>query len=195
MSKWGLRWNPERLHGVLNSSKCKTKCHLKGFHRLVGYYWNWIPNFSMFKPYVLLLCSDAQSWPTLCDSMNGTRQAPPPVGFSRQESWSGLPCPPPGDLPHRGIYPTSLISPELAGGFFTTSATWEALYVLLNNNKLDPVLWEEPDDIIFKALKESLKNPSVTGHSNDHIPFFLVEYEEGDALKHAPQITGIKINP
>ena len=48
------------------------------------------------------------------------------LGFSRQEYWSGLPCPPPGDLPDPGIKPTSLMSTLLAGGFFTTSATWEA---------------------------------------------------------------------
>ena len=35
-------------------------------------------------------------------------QAPLSMGFSRQEYWSGLPCPPPGDLPHPGIKPTSL---------------------------------------------------------------------------------------
>ena len=104
--------------------------------------------------------------------------------LSRQEYWTALLRPSPGDLPHPGIKPTSLISPELAGGLFTTSATWEALYVLLTNNKPDPVLWRESDDIIFKALKESLKNPPATGHSNKHIPFFLVEYEEkGNALE------------
>ena len=48
------------------------------------------------------------------------------MGFSRQEHWSGLPCPPPGDLPDPGIEPTSLMSPALADGIFTTSATWEA---------------------------------------------------------------------
>ena len=53
-------------------------------------------------------------------------QAPLSMGFSRQEYWSGLPCPPPGDLPDPGIEPSSLISPALAGGFFTTSTTWEA---------------------------------------------------------------------
>ena len=47
------------------------------------------------------------------------------MGFSRQEYWSGLPCPSPGDLPE-GIEPASLMSPDLAGKFFTTSATWEA---------------------------------------------------------------------
>ena len=41
------------------------------------------------------------------------------IGFSRQEYWSGLPCPPPGDLPNPGIIPVSLISPSLAGKFFT----------------------------------------------------------------------------
>ena len=46
-----------------------------------------------------------------------------PRGFSRQEYWSGLPCPPPGDLPKLGIEPVSLMSPALAGEFFITSAT------------------------------------------------------------------------
>ena len=36
-----------------------------------------------------------------------------------------MPCPPPGDLPNTGTEPTSLMSPALAGGFFTSSATWE----------------------------------------------------------------------
>ena len=48
------------------------------------------------------------------------------MGFSRQEFWSELPYPPPGDLPYPGIKPTSLMSPALAGGSFTTSTTWEA---------------------------------------------------------------------
>ena len=54
------------------------------------------------------------------------RQAPLSMGFSRQEDWSGLPCPPPGDLPHPGTEAASLISPALAGEFFTTSTSWEA---------------------------------------------------------------------
>ena len=49
------------------------------------------------------------------------------MGFSRQEYLSGLPFPSPGDLPDPGIEPLSLNSPALAGGFFTTSATWKAL--------------------------------------------------------------------
>ena len=54
------------------------------------------------------------------------RQAPLSMGFCRHEYWSGLPCPPPKDLPNPGIELTSLASPALADGFFTTSATWEA---------------------------------------------------------------------
>ena len=46
-------------------------------------------------------------------------------GFPRQEHWSELPCPPPGDLPNPGLKPASLRSPALAGRFFTTITTWE----------------------------------------------------------------------
>ena len=46
-------------------------------------------------------------------------------GFSRLDYWSGLSCPPPGDLLNPGIEPTYLMLPLLSG-FFTTSATWEA---------------------------------------------------------------------
>ena len=49
-------------------------------------------------------------------------QVPLSMGFSRQEYWSGLPFPPPEDLPHLGIKPAPLKSPKLAGRFFTTSA-------------------------------------------------------------------------
>ena len=48
------------------------------------------------------------------------RQAPLSMGFSRQECWSGLPFPPPGDLPNPGIEPVSFVSPALAGRFVTT---------------------------------------------------------------------------
>ena len=62
----------------------------------------------------------------LCDPMDCSCQAPLSMGFFRQEYWSVLPCHPPRDLPHPGIEPVSLTSPALAGGFFTTSATWGA---------------------------------------------------------------------
>ena len=57
------------------------------------------------------------------------------MGFSRQEYWSGLPFPSPGDLLDLGIEPASLKSPALAEGFFTTSANWEALSCALMASK------------------------------------------------------------
>ena len=72
----------------------------------------------------------------LCQSLSRVRlfatpwgaahQGPLSMGFSRQEYWSGLPFPSPGYLPNPGIKPTSLVSPSLTGGFFTTRVTWEA---------------------------------------------------------------------
>ena len=75
---------------------------------------------------VCMLAKLLQSCPTLCNLWTIVCKAPLSVGFSKQEYWSGLPCSPPGDLPDPGIEPTSLASPALAGGFFTTSTTWEA---------------------------------------------------------------------
>ena len=54
-------------------------------------------------------------------------QAPLSMRFPRQEYWSGLPFPPPGDLPYPGIKLMSLESLALASEFFTASTTWEAL--------------------------------------------------------------------
>ena len=53
-------------------------------------------------------------------------QASLSMAFSMQEYQSGLSLPPARDLPDPGIKPSSLTSPALGGGFFTTSATWEA---------------------------------------------------------------------
>ena len=57
-------------------------------------------------------------WTVACQALLTKR-------FSRQES-PGLPCPPPGDPPNPGIELASLAGPALAGGFFTSSVTWEA---------------------------------------------------------------------
>ena len=74
---------------------------------------------------------------TLCTI---ARQASLSMGFSRQESWSGLPFPSPGDLPDWAIKPTSLTSPAWAGWFFTASAM--------------------PANIIFLILKEPIPDTS-----------------------------------
>ena len=63
----------------------------------------------------------ATPWTVAC-------QAPLFMGFSGQEYWRGVSIPTPRDLPNPGIKFMSLASPALAGGFFTTSATWSAIF-------------------------------------------------------------------
>ena len=61
----------------------------------------------------------ATPWTVAC-------QAPLSMGCSRQGHWSGVPFPPLGDLTDPGMEPVSLMRLEPSGGFYTTSATWEA---------------------------------------------------------------------
>ena len=74
-----------------------------------------ISNFFFFFFYCLVAQSCLTESPQTV-----AHQAYPSMGFSRQECWSGLPLPSPGDLPDPGIEPVSPVSPALAGGFFTT---------------------------------------------------------------------------
>ena len=71
--------------------------------------------------YINLCMLVTQSCLTLCNPMDCS---PPGSSvheeFSRQEFWSGVPFPPPGDLPDPGVEPGSLVSSSLAGGSFTT---------------------------------------------------------------------------
>ena len=78
----------------------------------------------------MCVCSVALSCPTLCNFIELTHPATLLIGFSRQEYWSGLPFPPPGDLPDPEIKPKSLST--LAGDFLTTSATREASLVMVH---------------------------------------------------------------
>ena len=57
------------------------------------------------------------------------------MGFSRQEYWSGEPFPSPGDLPNPRTERTSRTSSALASEFFTTDATWKALYIKYSETK------------------------------------------------------------
>ena len=83
-----------------------------------------VPPAHLSRVHVLCRFSFIQLFAAPCTA---ARQAPLSMGFSRQEYWGGLPCPPPGHLPNSGIEPVSLKSPALEGRFFTTSAPWEAL--------------------------------------------------------------------
>ena len=59
------------------------------------------------------VCLVAQSYPILGNPMDYNHHAPLSMGFLRQEYWSVLPCPSPGDLPYSGIELTSLAAPAL----------------------------------------------------------------------------------
>ena len=67
-----------------------------------------------------------QSCQTLCNHMDCSSPVSSVHEIFQARLLDGLPCPPPGDLPNPGIKLVSFMSPALAGGFFTTSATWEA---------------------------------------------------------------------
>ena len=79
---------------------------------------------------ILYMCMHAKSLQlclTLCDPMDCSPPSSNVHGILQARIVEWVPCPPPGDLPNTGIEPTSLMSPALAGEFFTTGATWEVL--------------------------------------------------------------------
>ena len=76
----------------------------------------------VLRQHKVMRAKSLQSCPILCDPIDHSLPDSSIHGFPRQEHWSGLPCPPPGDLPNPGIESVSLKSPALAGGFLTTSA-------------------------------------------------------------------------
>ena len=69
------------------------------------------------------------------------------MGFSRQKYWNGLPLPTPRDLPDSGIKPSSLVSPVLAGGFFTTNTNWGVL-----DSNSSPILPQRIQNFYIKQL-------------------------------------------
>ena len=68
------------------------------------------------------------------------RQAPLSMGFSRQEYWSGLPCPPPGDLPDSGIEPAS---PAVQVGSLPAEPLWKPLNISVVQGKHTGRCWEQ----------------------------------------------------
>ena len=123
---WGPCLYPQQSY-LPKTTTCPCRGHflllfnLHSFHLLVT-----LPQFS-FEAAVYVR-SVAHSCLSLCGPMD-CHQAPLSMDFSRQAYWSKLAFPTPGDLPSPGTEPTFLMSPALAGRFFTTIATWEALGV------------------------------------------------------------------
>ena len=125
-----------------------------------GAWWNRVPKVAksrmqlkQFSTHILLrvlkivfhVC--AKSLHLVSNSLR-PHQTPLSMGFSRQEYWSGLPCPPPGDLPDPGIELMSFTSPALAGAFCTTSATWDkSIHFLLLH--LD---WKQNNYLYFQYI-------------------------------------------
>ena len=102
------------------------------------------------EPCGLCMCVKLlQLCPILCDSRDCSPPGSLSVGFSRQEYWSELLCPPPVDLPHPEIEPASLISLTSAGGFFTTSA--QSLQSCLTF--CDPMHCSLPDSSVHGILQ------------------------------------------
>ena len=95
-----------------------------------SYVFTWSFSCVCFCPHLLFLQRPSHTGIVVLQSLNHVQlsvtprtvalQAPLSMGFSRREFWSGLPCPPPEDLPNPEIKPMSLASPALGGGFFTT---------------------------------------------------------------------------
>jgi len=113
LSVWNIFWR----HWMLTFFKCSLLVPGTlgtNYHKLGGLH--------ITRACMLSWFSHVQIFVTL---KTVAHQAPLSMGFSRQEYWSGLPCPLPGNLPDPGIKPLSLTSPTLAGGFFTTGTTWE----------------------------------------------------------------------
>ena len=82
-------------------------------------------------------------------------QVPLSVGFPREGYWSGLPFLSPGDLPNPGIKPASVVSPALAGGFFTISTTREAPRFLWTCQIIQNNYKKEESCSIYSTLQDS----------------------------------------
>ena len=95
-------------------------------------------------------------------------QAPLSIGFSWQEYWSELPFPPPVDLPDPETEHVSLTPPALAGGFFTTSATWEAHeeVVLIRVFQMLPWLCTQK---LYYGNQSQMSQAAVTPHINSTV--------------------------
>ena len=85
-------------------------------------YWIWVCLFSIMRAKLLQLC------PTLCDTIDSSLPGSCPWDSPGNNTGVGCRALLQGNLPNPGIKPTSLSSPALAGRFFSTSATWEALF-------------------------------------------------------------------
>ena len=117
----GHHWTQKRAHQIHGTKEILPE--------LIGYVELTIKGTAYFI--IVCVCARAQSCPTLCNPMDCSLPGFSSMGFSRQESWSGLPFPSPGDCTDPGIKPVSLMSPAFAGRFFTTSAPEKSYFIII----------------------------------------------------------------
>ena len=123
-------------------------------------------------------CLVTKSCPTLCDPMDCVAfQAPLPMGFSKQEYWSGLSFPSSGHLPDPGIEPTFLISPALAGGFFTTELPKvSVIHGQLRSENIKRKILETNSSKLGAVLSSMLKSDVILLHCTWDINYPFVQH-------------------
>ena len=131
---WRRKWQPTPvfLPGEFQGRGSLVGCRLWGHTEsdrteVTQRQQQWSPRRKLLWNSLRHSCSVAQSCPTLCNPMDCG--LPLSIEFSRQEYWSGLPFPTPGNLPDPAILPASLVSPALEGGFYPSEPTGKQLVI------------------------------------------------------------------
>ena len=145
-SMWNYIWNQEfaylKLVAEMLASAARKEEHRESLCsiKILSHVWTWsrqwTSEFPLNEMKFVLINQNGTMW-IKCSAYvfsyvrlfvtlwTVARQAPLSMGFSRQEYWSGVPCPPPGDQPDPGIKLASLGFPALADGIFTTVSPWK----------------------------------------------------------------------
>ena len=136
-----------------------------------------------------------QSWPTLCNPLDHSLPGSSVHELSRQEYWSGLPCPPPEDLHNPGIEPVSCIS-YIAGGFFTTEPPGKPNWPHIpppkegkSNPKIFLTASYARNDGCFPMCYPISSIPTTLWAGNYNSYFFKWDNQGSQQLNKLPQIT------
>ena len=117
-------------------------------------------------------------------------QIPLPMGFSRQEYWSRLPCPPSRGSSRRRDQPLLLMSRALADGFFTTNATWRALLRSRSWEKWAPLHPHKPPSFALYALYGTMEFKSLPVQEGNEFLLSLSKAREWLPCLFSPRVVG-----